>query len=248
MKHVVDKLVKHYNIDKLKDLTRVLMLNLHKTKDRVHYEDQLHLITKLSKYFNEEGNENKKKSEAKIPTPVVPTNNNTFLFLKSDRQAAIKEEVATKAKLPALKEKASERHLLSSQHGSNHSHLMRPRRLSMPVIKPTEISSALLPNKERRASAPITVAPWSAPVAETELTVKESRSAMSVENEMRIYLKLGHGALLTLPTFNSDEVKRKQRNWTRKGLHQESTKIEDLRTVMRHCRYLRFPKDMKELM
>ena len=72
-----------------------------------------------------------------------------------------------------------------------------------------------------------------------------------LDDMMKIYLRLGHGALLKLPrSLNRAAVREKQKSWLRRDLKAKSTMpttgVQDLRVVMKNCRYLRFPKDMIE--
>ena len=72
-----------------------------------------------------------------------------------------------------------------------------------------------------------------------------------LDDMMKIYLRLGHGALLKLPqNTNRTAIREKQKSWLRRDLRAKSTMpktgVQDLRVVMKNCRYLRFPKDMIE--
>lgn len=87
------------------------------------------------------------------------------------------------------------------------------------------------------------------------LTIDKPQDHAHIEEElddmMKIYLRLGHGALLKLPqNTNRTAVREKQRSWLRRDLRAKSTLpktgVQDLRVVMKNCRYLRFPKDMIE--
>ena len=81
--------------------------------------------------------------------------------------------------------------------------------------------------------------------------VKVEDLSNELDDMMKVYLRLGHGALLKL-TRNNDRasVRERQKSWLRRDLKTKSTILptepQDLRVVMKNCRYLRFPKDMVE--
>lgn len=238
VKTVVDKLTGFYDIEKLKMISQV-MLKTMQTNERSRCEEKVKLLNSLNRYLN--GGE-----QAKSASPCLKTSNesisktkgnDTFLFLKADRQKELRDEAE---RATNDKKSAKHRNLKTSIHTK--------KAFSLPAIScQTEIDK--LP--DRRLSLPTNIHNTSALHDKSSAIVEES-SSTEFNDMMKIYLKLGHGSgLLKLPDNTSRAIARaKQKSWLRKDLRKipvvPKNGIQDLRVVMKNCRYLRFPRDMKQ--
>lgn len=113
-------------------------------------------------------------------------------------------------------------------------------------------------NMIRSMSSSKTRSPNIPPVPKVEEVVQlqdhstDQHEHEQVDQIMKIYLKLGLGqSALKLPWDRTrSEIRQKQRSWFRSELNKipvvPKNGIQDLRVVMKNCRYLRFPKDMKD--
>lgn len=260
LKKVVDKLTNCYDIEKLKLLTQVMLKTLQRN-DRFRYEDKMKLVYNLSRYFNKEADNAAEKTTPKSSNQHLKEDN-TFLYLKADRQRELRDDVK-----PVKPVKTAKKNLFGYES----------RRSSVPSLpdinKISTSSSTALPNKQdlRRHSL---LSDWRTSVQSLSPDNRNSNQMLSsstalfnsentpdpvkiedlsdeLDDMMKIYLRLGHGALLKLPrSLNRAAVREKQKSWLRRDLKAKSTMpttgVQDLRVVMKNCRYLRFPKDMIE--
>lgn len=243
VKNVVDRLTDFYDIDKLKFLTQVMLKTL-QNNERTRCEEKMKLIYNLNKFLNEGGRDAKlpSRKSRKESLPKIK-GNDTFLFLKADRQQELRDEAELEAKKlskPCKVEKSR-----PSLHERNHP---LP---SLPDVKKFQ-------EKERRNSLSSNMTLTQSSSLNSQ-TLHDKPSAAIEETEsgefndlMKIYLKLGHGTgVLKLPdNSNRATTRAKQQFWLRKDLRKipvvPKNGVQDLRVVMKNCRYLRFPKDMAQ--
>ena len=113
-----------------------------------------------------------------------------------------------------------------------------------PAIKKSSMSSNIALSNPSSSNVPSLHDKTSDVIEETEST--------EFSDLMNIYLKLGHGTgVLKLPDQSNRAVTRnKQKFWLRKEMSKipvvAKNGVQDLRVVMKNCRYLRFPKDMAQ--
>ncbi|XP_063678017.1 uncharacterized protein LOC134813993 isoform X2 [Bolinopsis microptera] len=261
LKKVVDKLTNRYDIEKLKMLTQVMLKTLQKN-DRFRYEDKMKLVYNLSRYFNKEADNAAEKTTPKSSNQDLKEDN-TFLYLKADRQRELRDDVkpvkplktakknlfgyeSRRSSVPSLPDinkisSSSNTSLLNKQDLRRHS-LLSDWRTSVQSLSPDNRNTNQLSSSTALLNSENSPDP-----------VKIEDLSDELDDMMKIYLRLGlgHGALLKLPrSSNRAAVKEKQKSWLRRDLRAKSTMpttgVQDLRIVMKNCRYLRFPKDMIE--